>query len=480
MLAIKKITLEQRIDALLIKHQYQPLDEIQLAKLTGFTDKQIILLKLFWGSAFNDSEIYLSDELILNHLTDEKGKDAIKHFIDRKLKDEFVENEDYCEADKNHELVVKYYENLSKTNDFNEKKASPNLAKPLKNVNLMTKRKYYIALGQTFKKLLMRASSKKGIETRDYYLKVEELCKTMHLYINKMNLFNSQKLLEYKEKEIETKEKQIEEAQKQAEIERKAKEKLQEQNKKYKAWKLKSDKKVPKGWLYVTATDHMQENNECKPGIIRDISPEKLKSRLATYNTGNVGNDAFYYIFIAPCFEPQLLETRLKELFSAFRVDEKKETLHIKISDLIDYVREYIDFDSQFAEKINALMERAEEENYYENPHKHEKINLNTFLNQPEEPEEKQPETINLRNLSADELKNLSKRVLVEYINKTSPNPISFENINTLNQTFSITWNSLKTDIEQLPAKGPITQIKNKMKELISGLNGKIKMKWKG
>ncbi len=41
------------------------LTEYEFAKLMNFTEKEVDMLKLYWNPIFNDSWIYLSDELIL-------------------------------------------------------------------------------------------------------------------------------------------------------------------------------------------------------------------------------------------------------------------------------------------------------------------------------------------------------------------------------------------------------------------------------
>ena len=67
--------------AINLSEDFIPIDEIKLAEIANFTQKEISMLKLFWNPCFNSTWIYLSDEIILNFLTNETGKYSINHFI---------------------------------------------------------------------------------------------------------------------------------------------------------------------------------------------------------------------------------------------------------------------------------------------------------------------------------------------------------------------------------------------------------------
>ena len=67
--------------AINLSEDFIPIDEIKLAELSNFTPKEISMLKLFCNPCFNSTWIYLSDEIILNFLTNERNKDAINNFI---------------------------------------------------------------------------------------------------------------------------------------------------------------------------------------------------------------------------------------------------------------------------------------------------------------------------------------------------------------------------------------------------------------
>jgi phage anti-repressor protein len=126
------------------------------------------MLKLYWDPIFNDSWIYLSDELILGNLTNDNSRNAITDFYRRILIPTYQQDNDYIEISSTHILVKEYSAiRLSKKSNY----------KPAHN------KKYYITTGEAYKCMLMASRSKTGQETRMYYLKVEKLARSMKDYI---------------------------------------------------------------------------------------------------------------------------------------------------------------------------------------------------------------------------------------------------------------------------------------------------------
>ena len=76
----------------------EPLNETQLAKIAGFNDNEIQMLEMFWNPVFNQSWIYLSDELILGYLTNDTKETAIANFYRRILLPTYTEGIDYQEV----------------------------------------------------------------------------------------------------------------------------------------------------------------------------------------------------------------------------------------------------------------------------------------------------------------------------------------------------------------------------------------------
>jgi hypothetical protein len=139
------IQLKNQVEEILKKSNYARLTEHELAKYVGFTDEEIKMLMLYWNAAFNESLIYLSDELILNHLTDEVKKDAIVHFIKRILIPNFKTPDDYQKLNRSNELIAKF--------------DSPNLANQ-KDKSKQGAKQYYGVTGECWKKLLIMSKLK--------------------------------------------------------------------------------------------------------------------------------------------------------------------------------------------------------------------------------------------------------------------------------------------------------------------------------
>ena len=87
--------------AINLSEDFIPIDEIKLAEIANFTPKEISMLKLFWNPCFNSTWIYLSDEIILNFLTNSKTEDAVNNFIRKVLITNNEKEIDYLQVDKN-------------------------------------------------------------------------------------------------------------------------------------------------------------------------------------------------------------------------------------------------------------------------------------------------------------------------------------------------------------------------------------------
>ena len=128
------------------------------------------MLTLYWQPCFNNSWIYLSDELILENLTNETGKDAIINFYKRIMIPTYEDELDYKQVSADNELVKFHSPRLA-----NEKNKPGN------------RKKYYLVTGEAYKCMLMASRSKKGKDVRKYYLKVEKLA--MSYWFSKTFMF---------------------------------------------------------------------------------------------------------------------------------------------------------------------------------------------------------------------------------------------------------------------------------------------------
>lgn len=158
--------------ALLRKNQ---INEIELARLANFNDKEIEFLLFFWLPCFYDSWFYLSDEIILKYFIDTTSQDCIRNFINRiVIKDPYVKEIDYIQVSYNHELVKYYFEYFSKIYEIPNTKPG-------------NRKKYYLINIPTLKNLLITSKIKKSLEAIDYLRKVEELVIIMKDYILEYN-----------------------------------------------------------------------------------------------------------------------------------------------------------------------------------------------------------------------------------------------------------------------------------------------------
>ena len=108
--------------AINLSEDFIPIDEIKLAEIANFTPKEISMLKLFWNPCFNSTWIYLSDEIILNFLTNSKTEDAVNNFIRKVLITNNEKEIDYLQVDKNHEIVKSHFEKFPKKRISHNKK----------------------------------------------------------------------------------------------------------------------------------------------------------------------------------------------------------------------------------------------------------------------------------------------------------------------------------------------------------------------
>ena len=134
----------------LIKFEYkEPTIDI-IAKYNGFTDTELDMLKIFWSDNFNEHWIYLSDEMILNYMTNETGRMSLTNFYKQVLFTDFTIDVNYKEIKKDDDLIKKYDEVFSSLNLINQK-----------NKVTSNRKKYYAVTGETYKELLKIGSFRK-------------------------------------------------------------------------------------------------------------------------------------------------------------------------------------------------------------------------------------------------------------------------------------------------------------------------------
>jgi hypothetical protein len=292
-----------------------PLNEFELAKIEGFNDSELEMLKIFWKPCFNSEWIYLSDEIILEFLTNDTSKIALSNFYTRILISNYREEIDYKEVSFEDELVKVWFSKL---------RTEKSTRKPPSN------KKYYIVSGETYKCLLMSSKSKKGQETRYYYIKVETLAIKMKDYLfeflkRENNLIKLENELKLKEKDQEIK-------------------KITQNHEQY----LKKKMRTPyeKGnVVYVLSNKAFfthYGDDYYKIGKATQKSNENVSAfmkRLSTYNTGSPDNydvNALFYID-----DNEFVEKSIKLKFAKHMNPSNKEWIKgIKLDVIVDFIRE--------------------------------------------------------------------------------------------------------------------------------------------
>ena len=163
----------------------------EFAQLAGFTPEEIKKIEIYWDPLFNHNWIYLSEDMILENLTNEQSKHAITNFYNRNLIPNYIEGTDYQLVTIAHE-VVQFWCSFSKTKKSDTRGGS--------------NKKYYMVTGDTYKHLLMSAKTEQGRQTRLYFLKIERTTIAMKDYLFSFSQREMQRTIEnlsYQQRQIE-------------------------------------------------------------------------------------------------------------------------------------------------------------------------------------------------------------------------------------------------------------------------------------
>lgn len=337
------LPMKKQAERLLDDSAGQKMTEIQLASYMNFTTNEIDQLKLFWQPVFNESFIYLSDELILGNLTSHTGKNALSRFYTTVNNFEnYQEGIDYIKLNINDKLVQDYYTSFD----------SPVMGES-KELHKMHAKKLFGVSGELWKELLMQAQTEQGAQTRKLYLKIEKMAKLM-LYYNGL-LTEKQLQLENKKLLEHTKNTQriINDAQNKAfhyefelNIERKkrqdAEEEANRRQKEVEDEKIKSRiiqlkakfaglKEDPEEfyaedeYVYIEASPH--EYRSIVIGFGRTI---ELHGRLSTYQTKRVDENLSQYLKVWKVWNSTFFESFVKTFLFPYANEQAKKKLKIK------------------------------------------------------------------------------------------------------------------------------------------------------
>lgn len=254
-----------------------------------------IYIDKFWDSIQDDKWVYIDEELMfwLGYKDIRFGKES----INKLLKRNFIENEDY-KILSNEEFNI---------NDF----CSAMMAKQtaLKEDNRGAHNKQYITVSpDCFKELCMHVGTGKSKEIKKYYIELEKVFKFYLEYQNK-----------YRKLELENNKKELEEA-----------------KNIYKKKILDKTLQKQNEYVYVASSKNYVKNNIYKIG-----KTVKLENRMKGYQTGRMEEDKFVYLYIMKCSDSKVIEQLIFSKLKTFKIDDVNELyqLHFDLlKDLLDKI----------------------------------------------------------------------------------------------------------------------------------------------
>jgi phage anti-repressor protein len=421
------------ICAALVKFDYKEPSIQQIAEYNGFTESEINMMELFWSDNFNENWIYLSDEMILNNMTNETKKNALSNFYTQVLFINFTINVDYKEIKKDDELIKKYDNIFDSLKNGNQK----NKAK-------MVRKKYYAITGETYKELLILSANKKGKEARKYYLKIEKLAMFYHMYISELHKHLSQE----KDKQLKIQEN-----------------KVMHLNDFVEAVKeLKTDE-----IFYIATTDSYARQHRFEYGGIKNAN--ELKPRLSTYNTGRAEGDTFYYVNIFKCHKYSHIENCIEMLIKSFKdkKNAKKEMIHMYYENFVELVEFIINNYNKDIDFINTHAKQFLENTITLDPVIIPPIDLGVYA-----PKQIKFNKIDVSNWNNDQI----KETIVELINQYAIKLGKQYDFNTQKdiEPLEIIWKDFQTYLIQYKGKNK-TSWKTYLKTFVTG--SKFSYKWR-
>ena len=291
-------------------------------ELCGFTKDDEKYVDLFWDAAFNKSWIYVSDEIVINWMGYKKSKNTITNFVNE-MKGKYKNDIDYKEVSSNHELVVNYNGSC-----LNKSK------KPAHN------KKHYIITGEALKKMLLRAGTKNGDITCDYFIKVESLVNITSQAIFKFLELENQKQLAEKDKLLLESKEQLEHQKRGVE--------------QIKSFITHSKLRTKMQRLYIVFSRLDATFNIFKVGGCQ--SANLLKSRLSTYNTSQSSDNLYTFAAIWECHDYMDVESRIKQIIGEFRQKNKKEVYMMHYTCLFTIIDFICNHYNEESEEINNFI----------------------------------------------------------------------------------------------------------------------------
>ena len=398
----------------------------QLAGHIGFTQDEIDMLKIFWKPAFNQGWIPLNRDVIKEWFCkNNKNRDNIQKFYERVLF-KYEENVDYKKIQHDDPLMDSY-------------SVLPNLASKTKDNRGGHNAKYYAVTGECFKMIAMEKNA--GI--RRYYIKVEQLAIFMKDYMVALNNYmNAKKISDLTLK-----------------VENQTIINARIQN------YIDNTKPLEKNSIiYVATSKRYASENILKVGHIDSADRKKLKHRLASYNTGKIGDDLFYFCYIEEVYQSKELDNRLKKLLAFSKYNKNKEMVVIHFEGLCKIIREVSENHDEDYEYCNNYITEGYKEYLNKPPVIPPPISISESreiaIIETEDNVEISRTVIDVSNLSAVDREAKIKEAFNKYIQDKYNKPNFDCDADTITENVKIPWKELKNILMSLSNIASIGKLK--------------------
>lgn len=207
-------------------------------------------------------------------------------------------------------------------------------------------------------------------------------------------------------------------------------------------------------WIYIATTKQYAAYNIFKIG-----STTRITKRISDYQTGRHQNDNYYYCYARQVYNSKDLDFSIKKSLYHFLCKKNSELYCLYFDSLVELVDMLIDKGDISTEYINDFIKYRLKDVIILEPIIPEPIlfnNISYTINN-------KTETIDIRNTTINELKELLRDILDLYIKQNKTNISRSELINTINVKCNknLLWNSIKSILNWENSKTPIVY-KNK------------------
>ncbi len=334
------------------------------------------------------------------------------------LRKKYKERKDYEKVSKTHELVQNFYSDCNRYRKLPGNKAS-----------------YYIITGRCLKLILMCLRTQIAVETRKYYIKIEELAIFMKDYVQALQIHNINLQRELHKKQLEEKDKQLIES----------KEAIEEEKRKNVVLTSFVERAKPheKTQIFYIATSNLlMKNNRFKFGGVEDET--KLKTRLKNYSPGRAGDNKIFYVRTMKCYNYRQLESRLKAVITSTFKDSKSsrnELVHCHFIPFERLVNILIDSHDKDFESFNSIAKEMFEMTTDSKKYPPVTLKPMVFKKKKEKEDENSEEKIivDKENLTDDAKINLLKTIINRLVRKKNKS-FDYEKQKDENLDIVINW----------------------------------------